>query len=110
MTEATLLNIVLMLAETPGMIAPAATATKPAIRAYSIRSCPRLSAHNFAKVKIARILFIVIPPLKSLAEAPSNPVSAYSVQSLGSTSNRVDRVLRLTICLSTNLWKGRRIW
>jgi hypothetical protein len=35
--------MVLMLCDTPGMMAPAATATKPAIRAYSIRSCPRVS-------------------------------------------------------------------
>ena len=39
----TLRNIVLMLDATFGMTAPAATATKPAIKAYSIRSCPRLS-------------------------------------------------------------------
>ena len=30
----------------PGMIAPAATATKPAIKEYSIRSCPRVSVHT----------------------------------------------------------------
>jgi len=41
--EETLLKIVLMLVATPGMIAPAATATNPAIKAYSIRSCPRVS-------------------------------------------------------------------
>jgi len=40
---AILLKIVLMLVAIPGMIAPAATATKPAIKAYSMRSCPRLS-------------------------------------------------------------------
>jgi hypothetical protein len=39
-TLVTLLNILLMLLESPGIIAPAALATKPAIRAYSIRSCP----------------------------------------------------------------------
>ncbi len=38
-----LLKIVLMLLATPGMIAPAATATKPAIKAYSMRSWPRVS-------------------------------------------------------------------
>jgi hypothetical protein len=37
-TEATFENIVLMLVETPGRIAPAAKATKPAIKAYSIKS------------------------------------------------------------------------
>lgn len=39
----TLLNILLMLVETEGMIAPAATATNPAMRAYSIKSWPRVS-------------------------------------------------------------------
>lgn len=38
-----LLKIVLTLVTTPGMIAPAAIATNPAINAYSIRSCPRVS-------------------------------------------------------------------
>ena len=33
-TDATFEKIVLMLVATPGMIAPAATATKPAIKAY----------------------------------------------------------------------------
>jgi hypothetical protein len=42
-----LLKIVLMLVATCGMIAPAATATNPAIRAYSIRSWPRRSCHRF---------------------------------------------------------------
>jgi hypothetical protein len=37
-TEATFEKIVLMLDDTPGIIVPAATATKPAIRAYSMRS------------------------------------------------------------------------
>lgn len=34
MIEATLEKIALTLVDTPGMMAPAATATKPAIRAY----------------------------------------------------------------------------
>jgi hypothetical protein len=37
-TDAIFEKIVLMLVATPGIIAPAATATKPAIRAYSMRS------------------------------------------------------------------------
>ena len=37
-TEPTFEKIVLMLDATPGMMAPAATATKPAIKAYSMRS------------------------------------------------------------------------
>jgi hypothetical protein len=36
-------KMVLILLATFGMIAPAATATKPAMSAYSIRSCPRVS-------------------------------------------------------------------
>ena len=43
MTLEILLKIVLMLLATFGMIAPAATATKPAINAYSMRSWPRVS-------------------------------------------------------------------
>jgi len=42
-TEFTLLKTILMLLATPGMMAPAETATKPAINAYSIRSWPRRS-------------------------------------------------------------------
>jgi len=38
-----LLKIVLMLLDIPGMIDPAAIATKPAIKAYSTRSCPWVS-------------------------------------------------------------------
>lgn len=39
-TEEILLKIVLILVATPGMIAPAATATNPAMSAYSMRSWP----------------------------------------------------------------------
>ena len=42
-TEVTCEKIVLMLLATFGMMAPAATATKPAISAYSMRSWPRVS-------------------------------------------------------------------
>ena len=42
-TDETFEKMVLMLVATPGMIAPAATATKPAIRAYSMRSWPFVS-------------------------------------------------------------------
>jgi len=42
-TEEMLEKIELMLVATPGMIAPAAVATKPAIKAYSIKSCPHVS-------------------------------------------------------------------
>ena len=37
-TDAIFEKIVLMLEATPGIMAPAATATKPAINAYSMRS------------------------------------------------------------------------
>src|SRR5262249_30288690 len=43
MMELTSLKMMLMLLATPGMMAPAATATKPAIKAYSMRSWPRRS-------------------------------------------------------------------
>jgi hypothetical protein len=46
MIDDTFEKIVLMLFATPGMIAPAATATKPAIRAYSMRSCPSFFFHS----------------------------------------------------------------
>jgi len=51
MTDAILLKIVLILEETPGIMAPAATATKPAINAYSIKSWPRLSFQDSFKVE-----------------------------------------------------------
>jgi hypothetical protein len=45
-------NTVLMLEAMLGMRAPAATATKPAINAYSIRSCPRVSFRILSRAKI----------------------------------------------------------
>ena len=62
MTDATFEKIVLMLDAMPGIIAPAATATKPAIKAYSMRSCPRVSFQtcNF------RIKFFMSPFFLSL--------------------------------------------
>src|SRR5277367_5176775 len=54
--------MVLMLEDTPGMIAPAATATKPAISAYSIRSWPRVSLHTFSFNTKLVICVIVSPP------------------------------------------------
>ena len=52
-TEATFEKIVLMLLATPGMMAPAATATKPAIRAYSMRSWAWVSRNDLSlKLKI----------------------------------------------------------
>ena len=51
-TELTFEKIMLMLVATPGMIAPAATATKPAIKAYSIRSWPWVSLHRTNRYRI----------------------------------------------------------
>ena len=57
-TELIFENTVLMLLETVGISAPAATATNPAINAYSIRSWPCLSL-QILNVKIAFVsLFI----------------------------------------------------
>jgi hypothetical protein len=39
-------KIVLMAFPTGGNAAPAATVTNPAIKAYSMRSCPRVSLHR----------------------------------------------------------------
>lgn len=59
MTLEILLKILLMLVETPGMIAPAATATKPAISAYSMRSCACVSfqIRSFQTVSTSRFIF-----------------------------------------------------
>jgi len=63
MTLATLLKIVLIEFATPGMMAPAETATKPAIRAYSIRSCPTvLFQTRSVKIEFANFLMRMIPP------------------------------------------------
>ena len=43
MTDEIFENMVLMLVATPGMSAPAAKATNPAIKAYSMRSWPCVS-------------------------------------------------------------------
>jgi hypothetical protein len=44
--EPTFEKVEAMLDATPGMIAPAATDTKPAIKAYSMRSWARESLHK----------------------------------------------------------------
>jgi hypothetical protein len=51
-----LLKIVLIDAETLGIMAPAATATKPAISAYSIKSWPRSfrQISNFQNIRFIR--------------------------------------------------------
>ena len=48
-----------MLVATPGMIAPAATATKPAIKAYSMRSWPRVSFQilSFQTRLVIRVIY-----------------------------------------------------
>jgi hypothetical protein len=58
-----LLKILLMLVDTPGITAPAATATNPAMRAYSIKSWPWLSVQilNFhIRLKIVLICFLPV--------------------------------------------------
>ena len=54
-TDPTFEKIVLMLSATPGITAPAATATKPAIKAYSMRSwaCVSLQIRSFQNVFIS---------------------------------------------------------
>jgi hypothetical protein len=69
-TLAILLKMVLMLVATPGMIAPAATATKPAISAYSIKSCPRVSFQIFnlsAKLVMRVIISLPLVPVKGVS-------------------------------------------
>ena len=65
MVLAILLKIVLMLVATPGMIAPAATATKPAIKAYSMRSWPRVSFQilSFQTKLVIRVMYMSFPPM-----------------------------------------------
>jgi hypothetical protein len=58
-TELIFEKIVLMLVATPGMIAPAETATKPAIKAYSMRSCAFLSLSDsriFQRRVVAKVM------------------------------------------------------
>jgi len=78
MTDAIFEKIVLMLVETPGMIAPAATATKPAIKAYSMRSCPRrsfqilsLRIRFFISLCVLSLGFArqILPPITKLSSA-----------------------------------------
>src|ERR1051326_3541700 len=54
--DATLEKIVLMLLATPGISAPAAKATKPANKAYSIKSCPSASAQR--RLSLIRMLAV----------------------------------------------------
>jgi hypothetical protein len=54
------LKMTLMLLATPGMTAPEATATNPAMRAYSIRSCPRLSIQIF-NIQIPSRIVLMVP-------------------------------------------------
>ena len=54
-TELTLEKMVLMLVATAGIKAPADVATKPAIKEYSIRSCPFSSIQIFAQICARKI-------------------------------------------------------
>src|ERR1700730_4010783 len=59
-------NIVEMLVAIPGIRAPAETATNPAMRAYSTRSCPRLSDQIFNFIIAFNIAVILFSPLSLL--------------------------------------------
>ena len=60
-TDATCEKIVLMLLAAPGMTAPAAAATKPAINAYSIRSWPLVSRRTrIFKIKLLIFIFSLL--------------------------------------------------
>jgi hypothetical protein len=61
MAEATLEKILLMLTEMPGTMAPAATATKPAMSAYSMRSWPWISVQTRAFKMRLLGFFMVVP-------------------------------------------------
>jgi hypothetical protein len=66
-TEATFEKMVLMALDTPGIIAPAATATKPAINAYSMRSWPRVSFQTCSfKIRLFIYPLIFNPDVKTL--------------------------------------------
>lgn len=94
-----LLKMVVMLSATPGMIAPAATATNPAIRAYSIRSCPRLSFSSTVMRLISD--FIILDGLSAVSmtgggggddsENPSTDKEKSLIQSRGSLGKGVRR-------------------
>ena len=63
-------KIVEMLSEKGGKMAPNATTMKPTSRAYSIRSCPRVSRQIRKRYRHIHIRFIVIhPTLSSFASA-----------------------------------------
>ena len=66
-TDAIFEKMVLMLVDTPGRMAPAATATKPAIRAYSIISWARVSFQilSFHNSRFKRFILTIM-----LDEAP----------------------------------------
>src|SRR5579864_3531569 len=61
MIESIFEKIVLILLATPGITAPAATATKPTINAYSMRSCPFVSIQTL-NIKIRRFIFSSVSP------------------------------------------------
>jgi hypothetical protein len=61
-TDPTFEKMVLMLSATPGITAPAATATNPAIRAYSIKSCPDvfINSRTF-NINFFIVSFLLLP-------------------------------------------------
>ncbi len=62
-----------MLLATPGIIAPAAVATKPAMRAYSIRSCPWLSVQILKRQSRLIVAFIDSCIWKLCRTSPIHP-------------------------------------
>src|ERR1700678_367997 len=90
MTLLTLLKILLMLLDTPGMIAPAATATKPAIRAYSIKSCP-CSSLQISRLQIAPRYFIRMVANIFIVDP------AYPVQAVPEIRGNLDYYLGITL-------------
>lgn len=72
-----LLKILLMLLDTAGIIAPAATATNPTIKAYSIKSCPcssrqmvnwLIALQYLSRIRGKPFIYFLCYPLKAVPE------------------------------------------
>ena len=61
MTELTLLKTILRLLATPGIMAAAAVATNPAIKAYSMRSWPRVHLQIWARATSSKSRVMFMP-------------------------------------------------
>jgi hypothetical protein len=77
MTLEILLKMVLMLLATLGIIAPAATATNPAINAYSMRSWPRVS-FQILSFQTRFVIFFILssPPFSNGTFVPGAKLSS----------------------------------